>query len=289
MRAPSAPSASSSATSASTTSKKDDDDDKSVLVFAYGALMDPRVIQSRLQGKEGLSLRSSRRPASAVTFAGEGGGARESGEAKKGERRPKSVAHLPSHRLAVAFVHRGGWATLVDLQKARALSESPLWLLVPGSQKGEEERGGGGWSERGEEKGHDVSFVSGPCFSSPAHGVLYALSSESELGAVAEKEGGYSLRKVEVRVDEARETLEAFAFVSSPGLCVRYPLPPRERYLEKMRAGAKEAKLDKRYIAWLERVPSTNALDGRYQATPAGAVAAAAGVAIFALVVYLLV
>ena len=89
--------------------------------------------------------------------------------------------------------------------------------------------------------------------------------------------------------DGEQALLEAFAFVSSPGLCLRFPLPPRARYLEKMRRGARAAELDGRYRAWLEGAPSAVDLDGRYQATPAGAAAAAAGVAFFAAVVCLLV
>ena len=154
--------------------------------------------------------------------------------------------------------------------------------------------------------GNGASFIGGSCFSSPAHGVLYSLSSESELEALAEREGGYCLRRVEVRVVSLGDDdddddgggggggggqrallLEAFAFVSSPGLRLRLPLPPRERYLDKMRSGARAAGLDGRYRAWLEEVPSAaeGSLDGRYQATPAGAAAAAAGVALFAAVV----
>ena len=293
----------STSTTTSTTSRKDTaDDDNSVLFFAYGALMDPAVMQRRLRRRKAglfpLPRSSSSRAAVAVAFV--------DGGRKKGEQgNPSSVA--------VAFVHRGGWATLVDLRKARASAASPLWRLVPGSRREEEEerkQGGGGWSAREREReesddteNDDTSFISGSCFSSPAHGVLYSLSSESDLEALAEKEGGYSLRRVEVRVlfgdndedddgdDEGGQTLslEALAFVSSPGLCLRFPLPPRRRYLEKMRTGAREAALDESYRSWLDQVPSTETLDGRYQATPAGAAAAAAGVALFATVVFLLV
>ena len=306
-------SASTSTTSAKDAATADNDanaEDKSVLFFAYGALMDATAMQSRLHGKSAGSLPrsspSSSRAAVAVGFAEKkkGGGGKEG-------KTPTAPPSSSSPSIAVAFVHRGGWATLVDLRKARALAASPLWLLVPGSRAEEEDRRqGGGWSEaEGEnnDENDDDSFISGSCFSSPAHGILYALSSEADLDALAEKEGGSSLRKVEVRVcgggvgggggddcengenGEQALLLEAFAFVSSPGLCLRFPLPPRERYLEKMRRGAREAELDERYRAWLERVPSTKDLDGRYQATPAGAAAAAAGVALFAAVVCLLV
>jgi len=332
----------SSTSTSSSTSEQDAaaNDDKSVLFFAYGALMDPGVMQSRFGGKKGglvplprssSSSPSSRAAAIAVAFA-TGGEARAKNSSSSSSRPPS---------LAVAFAHRGGWATLVDLQRARAAAESPLWRLVPGCSRGEGSEGGG-WSEeeaeeeRAREKekekekdgdDDDFRFISGSCFSAPAHGVLYALSSRSDLEALAEKEGGYSLRKVEVIVVEEekeegeaegegegegeaeegegtngereRETerlVEAFAFVSSPGLRLRYPLPPREAYLEKMRRGAPRdaAGVDRRrYREWLERVPSAasgGTLDGRYHATPAGAIAATAAVgSLLAVVVLFLV
>lgn len=299
--APLAPSTSTSAADEDDNTGGGSDDNTSVLFFAYGALMDPTVMRSRLQGRKAGS--SPPRAAVAVAFAEKGG-------RKEGKSSSSSVA--------VAFVHRGGWATLVDLRRARASAASPLWRLVPGSRGEEEDRSrGGGWGqaeggrsddERARDGGPSFSASSGPCFCSPAHGVLYALSSESDLEALSEREGGYSLRKVEVRVSgsggggsggvgavapgdskRALLLLEASAFVSSPGLRLRSPLPPRERYLEKMRSGARAAGLDEGYRAWLERVPSAEDLDGRYQATPAGAVAAAAGVAVFAAVMCLLV
>ena len=308
-----------SSTASSTAKDSDSDDPEGVLFFAYGALMDPAVIQGRLLGREaGLPSRSSSslspRAAVAVAFVerGGGGGRRRQRRQKREEQASSSVA--------VAFAHRGGWATLVDLGDARASAASPLWRLVPGSPRGEEEKEeerGGGWSAREGERGEsatagdtesETSFVGGPCFSSPAHGVLYSLSSESDLEALAEKEGGYSLRKVEVRVvplgdggdgdggdgggKQTTPLLEAFAFVSSPGLRLRFPLPPRQRYLDKMRRGARAAGLGDEYGAWLDRVPCSGEggpLDGRYQATPAGAAAAAAGVALFAAVVELLI
>jgi len=342
------------ATSTSTTSAEDSGDPEGVLFFAYGALMDPTTMQRRLQGRHsGLLARSSSssssshssssRAAVAVAFAErKGRGRRRQQQRDERVEASSAAAASSSVAVAVAFAHRGGWATLVDLREARASTASPLWRLVPGSQRGGED-GGGGWGarararegptaaaalastasssassssssaialEREENKsddtGNGASFIGGSCFSSPAHGVLYSLSSESELEALAEREGGYCLRRVEVRVVSLGDDddddgggggggcggqrallLEAFAFVSSPGLRLRLPLPPRERYLDKMRSGARAAGLDGRYRAWLEEVPSAaeGSLDGRYQATPAGAAAAAAGVALFAAVV----
>ena len=281
--------------------QQEEENKNGVLFFAYGALMDPSVMQKRLSRESKLH---SSRTAVAVAFAGEKRAREREKERERAAREEEPASASPAPSLAVAFCHRGGWATLVDLPRARSLSQSLLWRLVPGSEarKKEEKKGPfGGWSEDedGESEDDDddpSSFVSGACFSSPAHGALYSLSSTSDLEILAEKEGGYSLRKVEVRVRTGKSkekrntiTLDAFAFVSSRGLCLRYPLPPREEYLAKMIRGSEAAGINEQYKSWLERVPSARSktLDERYAATPAGAAAAAAAVAVFAAVVYL--
>ena len=52
--------------------------------------------------------------------------------------------------------------------------------------------------------------------------------------------------------------MTATAFVSRPGLQLRHPVPPTERYLELLQAGAQEHGLDPEYVAWLATVPSTD-------------------------------
>ena len=128
------------------------------------------------------------------------------------------------------------------------------------------------------------------------HGVVYSLS-RTDMAALQRAETGYTLATVRVstypptaacastattydsnssvegsallvervastaQVSDATsqdQAVTATAFVSRPGLQLRHPVPPTERYLELLQAGAQEHGLDPEYVAWLATVPSTD-------------------------------
>jgi len=189
------------------------------LLFAYGALLDPAV-----HARRGLP----RLP-------------------------PPTPAVAPGR--ALAFAHRGGYATLVPEARAAA------W------------RGAGG--------GTLVSPA-------PAHGAVFSLQSSQALAVLAAREGGYRLTEIDVLPYGGAPTpRRALAFLTSPGLTmIGGPLPPRAAYAAKLRAGAAAAGLEDGWVAWLAAVATLDdgpPLPPAYGDTVAGRVAGVgAGVALVA-------
>ena len=191
------------------------------LLFAYGALTDPSALARR-----GMA------PAA-----------------------PPRAAAAPAH--ALAFCHRGGYATLVPVE---AIAKRR------------------GWADS-------------PCVRAPARGVLLSLASRSDLDARAAREGGSRLDTVAIvllgeggggaeaaTAAPLSPSLTAHAFVSRAGLTTATPLPPRAAYLAKLAAGAAAAGLGDEWGAWLARVPTLadgGALPAAYSDTVAGRAAAA--------------
>lgn len=186
-------------------------------LFAYGALTDPSVLARR-----GVA------PAA-----------------------PPRAATAPAH--ALAFCHRGGYATLVPAAEV---------------------------AKRG--------WAGSPCARAPARGVVLPLASRADLDALASREGGYRLARVDVvLLDDERgggngtPSVTALAFVSRAGLRTAAPLPPRASYVAKMAAGAADAGLGDEWMAWLEAVPTIAdgaPLPAAYSDTGAGRAAAAAAI-----------
>ena len=179
-----------------------------LLLFAYGALLSPAVLARR-----GVDAR-------VVT-----------------------PAVAPSH--AVAFAHRGGYATLAPAAAAaRWRSQAPS-LVSP----------------------------------LPAHGALLQLASR-DLDTLAEREGGYRLVEIDVRPSIDGRSLPSstcVAFASAPGMTlVGGPLPPRAAYKAKVAAGAAACGLDGAWRRWLDGVPTVDdggPLPAAYQDTLTGRVA----------------
>lgn len=187
------------------------------LLFAYGALLDPAVLARR---------------AVALTA-------------------PPTPALAPAH--AVAFAHRGGYATLVGANESRVHA----------------------WR-----RGAGAACVS----PSPARGALLSLASDADVAALAAREGGYKLVKVPVTAADRGGEVTALAFVSRAGLTmIAGPAPPRAAYAARLRAGAAALNLDAEWRAWLEGVPTLaggGRLPAGYNDTSAGRAAAAAAAAV---------
>ena len=191
------------------------------VLFAYGALLSPEVLARR-----------------SVTLTA-----------------PPTPALAPGH--AVAFAHRGGYATLVR-------ADAPTTTA---------------WRRDG--------GVTAACVSpAPARGALLALASDADVATLAAREGGYKLVDLRVRVvGGGGEEATALAFVSCAGLTLTAgPLPPRAAYAARLRIGATYLGLDDdaEWAAWLASLPTIGdggALPGEYGDTAAGRVAAVAAAA----------
>lgn len=149
--------------------------------------------------------------------------------------RPAVLVSPPSLRLA--FAHRAAFATLVD------------------------SRDGG-----------EPATTTSP----PPHGVLYGLDAAG-WKALERAEVGYRWTEVGVQAYEAPPSspTTARAFVSSPlhRLKGGRSLPPPAAYLGRLVSGARAARLDEVYCAWLERTacadpPAGRGLPGVYFETP---------------------
>jgi hypothetical protein len=162
--------------------------DRVVLYLAYGANMSSRKLRER-----GVTTSDPGRPAVA---------------------RDKTVS----------FSHRGGFATLLDLDTNPQNSKG----LHIGSS------------------GHEqpLGIV--------CHGVVYSLT-EGNMRRLSRVETGYRRASVAV-VTYGEQWLEAEVFVSQPSLVLKAAVPPTERYLTLMREGAREHGLKQDYLSWLDGV-----------------------------------
>lgn len=146
----------------------------------------------------------------------------------------------------LAFAHRGGYATLLTTaqQAARAA--------------------GGGQA------------AAGLAWRRP-HGVLHTLRSPADLERLRQRETGYRLERLDV-VTYGGTTASAAAFVSSPLLRLRRPVPPRRRYRDLLLKGCAQHSLDPAYTAWLaalEVAEGGQPLPPAYDACPADVLAKA--------------
>lgn len=144
-------------------------------------------------------------------------------------------AQILSSHFYLSFIHRGGFASLVDIKKNQALTSLESNVLA---------------------------------FQSP-HGVLYTLTSE-ELQLIARSETGYSLCEDLEVITFDQQILKACAFISNPSLRLSQPVMPTKRYMKYLLSGAKENKLNLDYIAWLQSIQGvdSNALGPEYFDTP---------------------
>jgi hypothetical protein len=116
----------------------------------------------------------------------------------------------------VAFCHRGGFATLLELSR----SVSPV---------------------------RDPPHLDFPC-----HGVVYRLT-ENDMRLLARAETGYRRARIAVETYEGQPLL-AETFVSQPSLVLKSVVPPTERYLKLMSEGGNEHALSREYLLWLGAV-----------------------------------
>ena len=147
----------------------------------------------------------------------------------------------------VSFSHRGGFATLLELDGTKR-------------------------------NGHSMPQKSFSSQSRPleytCHGVMYSLT-EGGMRQLAKRETGYRRTQGIAVMSSDGRWHKAEAFVSQPSLVLKAPVAPTERYLGLMREGAREHGLDQDYLSWLDGVEAWDGVsehDSRYH-TPSAAYA----------------
>jgi hypothetical protein len=159
---------------------------------------------------------------------------------------------------AISFRHRGGFATLirdppvhgVDPRVQRENVHGVLYTLSRANMAALQRAETGYTLEA-------VRVCTYPPAAKPPCTTAAVGSMASGKGSVSAAENLASAASTSETVSQDRTVL-AKAFVSRPMLQLRTPVPPTERYLELLRAGAGEHGLDPAYVAWLASVPSVD-------------------------------
>ena len=150
------------------------------------------------------------------------------------------IARVSSDTTALVFAHRGGYATLAERDDSTTWPWR--WLFL--------------------------SANDGLVFMKP-YGVLYEVTHQ-QLEAIKAKEIGYELKTIAIDViisdgdgdttesTSNTRTTKAVAFISSPWMVVRRPLPPSQRYRDLLLKGAKENNLPDEFSTWLHHLPAVS-------------------------------
>ena len=173
----------------------------------------------------------------------------------------------------IAFRHRGGYATIAD--SPASTSTALAWLKFPQSPFTKRDRLSD-LSAAGERESSDSLSCWGP------HGVLYEMTG-ADMRRLESRETGYKLSNAGVRLYDGQE-IDALIFTSQSLLLLPASVPPQQRYLELMVAGARMHGLCPKYTQWLHSLPT--AMSGRlgsgYFDTPSELLARSAAVGLAA-------
>lgn len=178
-------------------------------------------------------------------------------------RREPAVA---SEAIALAFQHRGGFATLQRSSGAKGRAAAGIRDIDAGTA------------------GRAY------CIAQP-HGVLYLLD-DADLKRLEGRETGYSLQTIAATTysSGAAREVQATAFFSRPALLLPAAVPPTQRYKSLLVEGARQNDLDHLYIEQLAAIDVAlpGGLPPEYFDTPSKGIAAA-GIGIFVIVTAILV
>ena len=181
-------------------------------------------------------------------------------------------AKLPSSQ-CIAFRHRGGYATIADSRSSTGTALA--WLGIPQSPFPKRDRLSDS-SAAGESESGDSLSCWGP------HGVLYEMTG-ADMRQLESKETGYKLSNAAVSLYDGQE-IDALIFTSQSLLLLPASVPPQQRYLELMVAGARMHGLCPKYTQWLHDLPIAKScrLGSEYFDTPSELLARSAAVGLAA-------
>ena len=181
-------------------------------------------------------------------------------------------AKLPASQ-CIAFRHRGGYATIADSPSSPGTALA--WLELPQSPFTKRDRLPDA-SAAGESGSSDSLSCWGP------HGVLYEITG-ADMRQLESRETGYKLSNAGVSLYDGQE-IDALMFTSQSLLLLPASMPPQQRYLELMVAGARMHGLCPRYTEWLHDLPiaKSGRLGREYYDTPSELLARSASVGLAA-------
>ena len=170
-------------------------------------------------------------------------------------------ARLPTSQ-CIAFRHRGGYATIADSTSSSDTAVAWLKLHVTDSRAAWESASG------------DSLAYWGP------HGVLYEVN-RGDMRQLESRETGYKLTNAGVILYDGQK-VDALMFTSQSLLLLPAGVPPQQRYLELMVAGARMHGLCPEYTQWLHDLPIADScpLGSEYFDTPSELLARFAVVAL---------
>jgi hypothetical protein len=185
---------------------------------------------------------------------------------------PPRQAQVIQPNIALVFGHRGGYATLleVDYTKTESLGTGKSlkqkwwqWQQLPPDN----DTTGSPLNSRN--KNPTSTQNSANLVYWQPYGMLYELTKE-QLQLIEAKEIGYQRKTILVTTttmtttdasmtntgnDNKLVSLEATVFVSAPYMSLRHPVAPTQRYRDLILQGAIENKLPQNYIDWMEHLP----------------------------------
>ncbi|GIL90614.1 hypothetical protein Vretifemale_18394 [Volvox reticuliferus] len=167
------------------------------------------------------------------------------------------------------LVHSGPRAPL--RWAACTCSRDPAFVVDPAVQLVFKHQGGYATLERVEDGGTSAHEKNEPRFrpyDGRVHGVLYRVTRE-DFEKLAKREGGYVVQELQVQTYDDSQ-YNALVFVSNPLFKLPQEVIPTEKYLARVREGARDNYLDPAYQAFLSginTVPGAG-LGSEYYNTP---------------------
>jgi len=199
---------------------------------------------------------------------------------------PGTLARVNQPNIALVFGHRGGYATLTEIEYVEEgsgddASRKQKWWQWLQLSPGHHSRS----SSPGTAHQNSTNLV----YWQP-YGMLYELTKE-QLQQIEAKEIGYQRRIIPVSTCSTTEvpasnqstmkaTLDATVFISAPYMTLRHPVAPTQRYRDLILQGAIENNLPESFTSWLRRLPTVVNLDSEYSNTLAEAALKSIGVGI---------
>ncbi|EFJ45496.1 hypothetical protein VOLCADRAFT_94220 [Volvox carteri f. nagariensis] len=156
-------------------------------------------------------------------------------------------------------------------REVRVLSRDPAFVVDPSIRLMFKHQGGYATLERAEEGGKTAEGKEEPRFrpyDGRVHGVLYRVT-RADFEKLAKREGGYIVQEVQVQTYDGSQ-YTALAFVSNPLFKLPAEVLPAEKYLARVREGARDNYLDPAYQAFLSGISTVPGagLGSEYYNTP---------------------
>ncbi|GLC43153.1 hypothetical protein PLESTB_000857500 [Pleodorina starrii] len=185
---------------------------------------------------------------------------------------PQQQQQGPSTNTVTTFAYGANMNFLtLARREVRVLSRDPAFVVDSAVRLVFKHQGGYATLERAEDGGEQAGAQAEPRFrpyDGRIHGVLYRVTRE-DFAKLSKREGGYLVQELQVQTyDGSLHT--ALVFVSNPLFKLPEEVTPTEKYLAKVREGARDNYLDPAYQAFLSGISTVPGagLGSEYYNTP---------------------